>query len=121
MMTIECIGAAFTYRWPTGEIRLIPGHPVTLPEGRAVRLLGKAPGRVRLVTSANGRDGNLTGQIVSWESPLFGLLRATVLQDLRDGGVRVYHPLTERECVIPTAWLCFTPFTSFTSFLPDKS
>lgn len=119
-MTIECIGAAFTYRWPTGEIRLVPGHPVNLPEGRAVRLLEKAQGRVRLVKSANGRDGNLKGQVVTWESPLFGLLSATVMEDLVNG-VRVIHPLTERDCVIPTTWLRFTSFTSFTSFFPDKS
>ncbi len=26
MMTVECIGPAFTYRWPAGKIRLAPGH-----------------------------------------------------------------------------------------------
>ena len=46
-----------------------------------------------------------TGQIVEWTSPLFwGEMRATVLEDL-GYGVRVIHPLTEVECVIPTAWL----------------
>ena len=40
-----------------------------------------------------------------WDSPLFGLLSATVEEDLPNG-VRVLHPLTEVECVIPTTWLC---------------
>jgi hypothetical protein len=102
--TIECIGSPFTYRWPTGEVRLVPGHPVELPEDRAARLLEKAPGRVRVVESADRIDAALIGCVVTWDSPLFGLLRATVLEDLPHG-VRVFHPLTEMECVIPTTWL----------------
>jgi hypothetical protein len=72
------------------------------------------------VELANRRADDLTGQIVSWESPLFGLLRATVLQVLHDG-VLVFHPLTERECVIPVTWLRFSLFSPFSPFLPDKS
>lgn len=50
-------------------------------------------------------EGDLTGHIVIWESPLFwGEMRATVLEDLGHG-VRCVHPLTEMECVIPRAWL----------------
>lgn len=120
MMTIECVGSPFTYRWPTGEVRLVPGHPVELPEGRAVRLLEKAPGRVRMVESVNRNAGALLGQIVTWNSPLFGVLSATVHEDLPHG-VRVVHPLTAVACVIPMTWLCLTPFTPFTPFLPDKS
>ncbi|MEQ1844876.1 MAG: hypothetical protein ABL983_04795 [Nitrospira sp.] len=106
MMTIECVGPAFTYRWPTGEVRLVPGHPVELPDDRGARLLEKAPGRVRVVESANGGDGDRTGHIVAWNSPLFwGEMRATVLEDLGHA-VRVFHPMTEVECVIPATWLC---------------
>ena len=105
MTTIECIGSPFIYRWPTGEVRLVPGQPVELSDDRAARLLEKAPGRVRVVVSAYRADGNLIGRIVSWESPLFGLLSATVQEDLPNG-VRVVHPLTEVTCVIPTTWLC---------------
>jgi len=119
MMTIECIGSPFTYRWPHGEVRLVPGSPVDLPNDRAARLLEKAPGRVRKVESVRGVANNLVGQIVTWESPLFGLLRATVLQVLQDG-ILVFHPLTERECVIPLTWLRHSPFSSFSPFLPGK-
>jgi hypothetical protein len=102
---IECIGAPFTYRWPTGEVRLAPGHPVELPDSRVARLLEKAPGRVRVVVSSNESDGDLTGHIVTWESRLFwGEMRATVLEDLGHS-VRCVHPLTDVECVIPRAWL----------------
>ena len=105
MMIVECIGPPFTYRWPAGEVRLVPGQPVELPDDRAARLLEKAPGRVRVVETANRADGNLIERIVSWESPLFGLLSATVQEELPNG-VRVYHPLTEMTCVIPKTWLC---------------
>ena len=104
-MTVECIGSPFTYRWPTGEVRLVPGQPVELPDDRAARLLEKVPGRVRVVGSASRADGDLIGRIVSWDSPLFGLLSATVQEDLPNE-VRVFHPLTEVTCVIPKTWLC---------------
>jgi hypothetical protein len=120
MMTIECIGTPFVYRWPKGEVRLVPGYPVELPDGRAVRLLEKVPGRVRVVEAATKRDGDRTGHIVTWTSPsLWGEMRATVLEDLGHG-VRVVHPLSEKECVIPTTWLRSQPTQPFQSIFPDK-
>ena len=108
-MIIECVGAPFTYRWPTGEVRLTPGRPVELPDGRVARLLEKAPGRVRVVELTNRTNGSLTGHIVAWDSPLFwGEMRATVLEDLGHG-VRAFHPMTEVECVIPRKWLKESP------------
>lgn len=56
-MTIECIGEAFTYRWPAGEIRLEPGKPIELPDERAQRLLAKVPGKVRVVPPPPVRPG----------------------------------------------------------------
>lgn len=50
-MLIEATVKPLTYRWPQGEVRLEPGHPVELPDDRAQRLLEKAPGRVRAVPS----------------------------------------------------------------------
>ncbi len=52
-MLIEAVEEPVTYRWPSGEIRLEPGCPVYLPESRALRLLAKAQGRVRLAEPAN--------------------------------------------------------------------
>jgi len=40
---------AILYRWPQGEIQLQPGQSIDLPEDRALRLLTKAPGKVRAV------------------------------------------------------------------------
>lgn len=54
-MMIECIGEAFVYRWPEGEIHLEPGQPVELPDERAQRLLLKAPGRVRVIPRPGDR------------------------------------------------------------------
>ncbi len=80
-----------------------PGQQMRLSLEKARRVLACVGNKVRMVES-NRADGDLTGQIVSWESPLFGLLSATVLENILNG-VRVVHPLTERECVIPTTWL----------------
>lgn len=119
MMTIECIGSPFTYRWPDGEVRLVPGEPVELSDARATRLLEKAPGRVRVLEAATKKESDRTGYIVTWTSPsLWGEMRATVLEDLGHG-VKVVHPLSERECVIPTSWL-LQPFQPIQSMFPDK-
>lgn len=48
-MWIECIGPGFTYRWPQGAVHLTPGHPIELEDIRALKLIAKAPGRVRAV------------------------------------------------------------------------
>ena len=45
---IEAVEEPVTYRWPGGEIQLEPGCPVYLPESRALKLLAKAQGKVRL-------------------------------------------------------------------------
>ena len=51
-MLIEAIGKPIRYKWPGGEIRLVPGQPVNLPEDRARKILAKAPGRVRSINPA---------------------------------------------------------------------
>lgn len=101
MTTIECVGAPFIYRWPQGAIHLAPGCPVTLPDERAAKVLKRVPGRVRVLAV----DESRMGHIVHWESPLYGFLRATVLEDLQASGVRVVHPMTEQECLVPVEWL----------------
>jgi hypothetical protein len=78
-----------------------PGIVAALQSAESVVIEPAAP-NARPVYWERGTD--LTGHIVTWESPLFGLLSATVQEDLQDG-VRVFHPLTERECVIPATWL----------------
>ena len=62
MMTIECIGPAFIYRWPGGEVHLEPGKLIDLPDERAQRLLSKAAGKVRLVTPTIAVGSQITWQ-----------------------------------------------------------
>jgi hypothetical protein len=101
-LTLEVL-APFTVRQHGHVTTWQPGQRMILSQEKARRVLACVGNKVRMVES-NRVDGDLLGQIVTWESPLFGLLRATVLQDLLDG-VRVFHPLTEMECVIPMTWL----------------
>lgn len=97
-MLIEAL-APLTVRLAEGDIRLFPGKPVDWPEERALKLLARAPGKVRAITAASH-----VGQIVTWESPIFGQLTATVLAET-DQTVTVWHPLTERDATIPKALL----------------
>ena len=48
-MWIEAVERPLTYRWPGGEIRLEPGHPVDVPDDRAQRLIAKTGDKVRSV------------------------------------------------------------------------
>lgn len=104
-MLLEATDKPIRYRLHTGEeVYLKPGVPTELPEQAGRQLLRKAGGKVRMIKPVQKTECDLAGQIVSWESPLFGLLSATALEDLPNG-VRVFHPLTEVECVIPRGWV----------------
>ena len=61
-MTIECVGAGFTYRWPGGEVHLVPGKPIDLPDERARRLLSKAAGKVRVIVPTIQ-----PGDLIEWD------------------------------------------------------
>jgi hypothetical protein len=41
-----------TIRRRSGDVRLLPGRPVDLPEAEALKLLAKAPGKVREATGS---------------------------------------------------------------------
>ncbi len=81
---------------------LVPGQLVQLTEAQGRKLLAKAPGRVRRVFGPP--TPRLLGEVVSWDSPLFGLLRAAVLEET-NVNVRVIHPLTDQEATIPKSWV----------------
>jgi hypothetical protein len=49
-MLIEAVAKPLTYRWPAGEVRLLPGQPINLPAERARKLLARAGSKVRVVT-----------------------------------------------------------------------
>ena len=49
-MLLEAVDSPIRYRLTDGrEVRLVPGQPIVLPEDRALKLLAKANGRVRMV------------------------------------------------------------------------
>jgi hypothetical protein len=92
-------------RLPQGEIRLEPGTPMDIPEIQARKLLDRAKGKVRPVLTRAYHGEDLTvGEMVEWDSPLFGLLRALILED-KGEYVMVQHPLTNRQAVVPKRWL----------------
>jgi hypothetical protein len=63
-MLIECIGPPFVCRWPGGQVSLVPGQPVELPDDRALKLIAKVPGRVKAVDAPFSiRPGDL----IQWQ------------------------------------------------------
>jgi len=60
-MLIEAVNHPILCRFPGGEIRMEPGKPVDLPKARALRLLDKAPGKVRMIEPTIA-----VGSLISW-------------------------------------------------------
>ena len=69
-MLVEAIDTPMCYRWPEGEVQLVPGQPVDLPESRALRLLHKAHGKVRMVSGSSILAMPVrSGSWVTWLDP----------------------------------------------------
>lgn len=104
-MLVEAVKTPILYRWPGGEVRLIPNRPVDLPADRARRLLDKAPGKVRVVEPGPVTVGIRPGVWVEWLSPALPKQRGEVLAVHPDGTFEVFHPLTEILCRLPVGWI----------------
>lgn len=93
-MLVEAIDKPMCYRWPEGEVQLVPGRPVDLPELRALRLLQRAHGRVRLVTSASAFQ---PGDQITWVgadgTPRSG--RVDFLHTSTDGTVWAFYTMPD--------------------------
>jgi hypothetical protein len=98
-MLLEAVGKAFIYKWPGGEIVLTPGQPVDVEPERARRILAKLGDRVRAVGASQ------PGQVVTWDSPLFGTCTGEVLATYPDGSALAWHPSTGRLAKIPPEWM----------------
>lgn len=48
-------------------------------------------------------SSNLTGWRATFNGPLFGMFETVVLEDCGQT-LRVVHPLTKQECVLPHTW-----------------
>ena len=104
-MLIEALDKPITYRWPGGEVQLKPGCPVPLPEARALKLLAKARGKVRIAKPEAATMRLSPGIWIEYASPVFGQVACEVLEVGRDGDLCVFHPLQEKLVTIPLAWV----------------
>lgn len=57
-----------TVRRSSGELRLVPGYPVELPDGEAIRLLEKANGKVRAITPPVIEPAAQNARPIYWET-----------------------------------------------------
>ncbi len=98
-MLIEAVSYPIRYAWPKGEIRLIPGQPVDVPEERGAKILKKCGGKVRVVGPAT------IGTMIQFRSPLFGLCTGRVLS-LEVESIRIgEHSVVKEIAKIPLAWI----------------
>ena len=100
-MTLETIERPLAVKIEGRLVHLRPGTPVEFTDDQGLKLLAKSQGRIRVVS---GQTPITTGAMITWESPLFGLLSGRVLTVL-DRGVTVLHPLSEELCTIPRGWV----------------
>jgi len=98
-MLIEAVSCPIRYAWPKGEIRLIPGQPVEVPEERGTKILKKCGGKVRIVEPIT------IGTMIEFRSPLFGLCTGRVLS-LEVESIRIGEHSVVKEIVsIPQVWI----------------
>lgn len=100
-MTLETIEQPVAVKIDGRLVHLRPGTPVEFTDDQGLKLLAKAKGRIRVVS---GQTAMTPGTVITWESPLFGLLSGPVMTVL-DEGVTVMHPLSEELCTIPRGWV----------------
>jgi|SRR5215831_8490584 len=104
-MLLEAIVKPICYRWPGGEVVLMPGCPLDLPEDRAWRVLQRAPGKVRAIDSVSLIGSVRAGRWVEWLSPALPRQQGEVLAVHPDGTFEAFHPITEAVCRMPVAWV----------------
>ncbi len=104
-MLLEAVAKPLIYRWPGGEVRLVPGQPADLPEDRALKLLAKAPGRVRPV-AAIPSENHSADRWVEFESPLFGRCRGRLIMIDGDTAIIEDHSVLNQAACIKRQWFC---------------
>ena len=100
-MTLETIERPLAVKIDGRLVHLRPGTPVEFTDDQGLKLLAKAQGRIRMIS---GQTPMTIGTMITWDSPLWGLLSGPVLAVL-GGGVTVLHPLSEEPCTIPRGWI----------------
>ncbi len=101
MVTLELLEQPLTVKLNGHVIQLHPGDCVEVMQAQGLKLLAKAPGRLRVVS---GPLPLTPGTLITWESPVVGRLSGPVLAVL-DESVTVQHPLSEAPCTIPKGWI----------------
>ncbi len=101
ILILELLGQPLTVKLNGRFVPLQPGVPVEFTQAQGLKLLAKAPGRLRVVSEPLPLT---PGTLITWESPVVGRLSGPVLAVL-DESVTVQHPLSEAPCTIPNGWI----------------
>ena len=101
ILILELLGQPLTVKLNGHVMQLHPGDCVEVTQAQGLKVLAKAPGRLRVVAEPPPRT---PGALITWESPVVGRLSGPVLAVL-DESVTVMHPLSEVSCTIPKGWI----------------
>ena len=103
-MLIEAL-APLQVKLPEKELRVEAGQTMNLPQQFAIKLLEKAPGKVRVLDPPILAD--LTrGARVIWESPLFGQCSGEIALLPENGWVVVHcHSVTGNVALVHLDWI----------------
>ena len=101
-MILEAIETPIHYRWPEGEICLIPGQPVDVSAERGKKILKKCGAKVRVVAPF------VVGDWVEFNSPIYGVCTGQVVMTKGEDVVVSNHSETGIETWIKGKWVTRT-------------
>ena len=103
-MLIEVL-VSLQIKLPDKELRVKPGQSVNLPEEFAIKLLERAPGKVRVLAPPILAD-LISGAKIVWDSPIVGPCTGEIALPPENGWLVVRnHSVTGNLALVNVDWI----------------